>query len=982
VHRRSDRWKYRSESRDSPSGIELGELECQDDKGAAVMDESSNPFPATATVAEPNSLRGTERGVPNGEQAQDRRSGEPARRPLAHEIRELIRENSALRAENTTLQHLCRDYLSAKQRLDRLSSFLEDIFGRGVWDFIRKAKRIRMRLRREGTITGRFWRAGTRLLKRSIRMTAKTTALVRAPVRIGRRWSGFESGAASHQSSVAHDRDAGASRCATTYHELPWRRIGDSAGCRMGHRGHYKILLIAPDQDGADQLPALLRFVELVARCRDFDCRIVLEGRGAVSDAFARLIPTLDVETLVERGIARAHAPGLIAGLFQQWASHRVVIVSSAATGDFFSAFLDRGIAVIPWLVETNPPAGSSGDGGPDWGRSLCRCVSAIGPAGMSPESAARRFGLDSGRIRLIWPQPGGKSSSSDSDWLRFHRAFLRILKAEYDYHPSRELKVSVIVPNYNHAPYLEERLRSIFAQTDPPHEILFLDDASSDESVAVARRLAVESPAPFHMILNETNSGSTFRQWLKGIDLASGDLVWIAESDDACRPAFLERLVPEFFDPTVTLAYCQSASIGPDGQKHADDYLWLTNEISLTHWRHPYSVPGLDEVELALSQRNTIPNASAMLFRKRASLACRADLEWMRLAGDWLFYATQIHGGRISFVPEALNSHRHHERTVRHAFERALELVHEQLHVKAQIFEDFSISARAISRSVSTSVAEYVYRARSLGLDWPLLTSQPRLEPLLKRIRSALRARQQPPRDLRILMVFSGTDRPAGQEAAVRLANALAESFHVFLCSARPWMPEPEVDERITRLEGTLSMTFWSWDKETRPDGTVTEAASSRRAEIIGELIRLHRIDVIHSRGWWADRLVASVHPDPRIPWFLDLRDADDYREDARSDPDFERLSASLLSMIRGVFYSDPDDLVVLPAISTARLGQVMRIFDAFDPGAIRPGGDRSSKVGGSCDRAPFLTAEAYLAAVNEPESRWSESPQVLRTA
>ena len=52
-------------------------------------------------------------------------------------------------------------------------------------------------------------------------------------------------------------------------------------------------------------------------------------------------------------------------------------------------------------------------------------------------------------------------------------------------------LKVSVIIPNYNHAPYIEERLRSVFAQTYPPHEVLFLDDASSDESLAVARRLA-----------------------------------------------------------------------------------------------------------------------------------------------------------------------------------------------------------------------------------------------------------------------------------------------------------------------------------------------------------------------------------------------------------------------------------------------------------------------------------------------------------
>ncbi len=248
-----------------------------------------------------------------------------------------------------------------------------------------------------------------------------------------------------------------------TYHELPWRRIDGPPADRVRPRGQYKILLIAAGEDGSDELPGLLRFVEELTRCRDFDCRIVLGARGALTDAFAQLVPTLDLEKLGEQGIARPHAPGLIAALFQQSASRGVVIVSSAATGDFFSAFLDRGLAVIPWLVDTNRPAGSSGGGRTECGRSLSRCISAIIPAGMSTESAAQRFGLDPGRIRLIRPDPGRESSSVDSAWLRFQREFLRQLTSEFDYHPSRELKVSVIVPNYNHAPYLEERLRSIF---------------------------------------------------------------------------------------------------------------------------------------------------------------------------------------------------------------------------------------------------------------------------------------------------------------------------------------------------------------------------------------------------------------------------------------------------------------------------------------------------------------------------------------
>jgi glycosyltransferase involved in cell wall biosynthesis len=685
---------------------------------------------------------------------------------------------------------------------------------------------------------------------------------------------------------------------------------------------------------------------------------------------------------LVEQGIPRAQSPGYLAGLFQQSGTRRVVIASSAATGDWSSAFLDRGVSVIPWLSETGAPVGPAGSARPAWNHSMSHCLCWISPAGMDPESAARRVGFDPGPIRLVRPEADGESSSSDLAWQRFDREFRRILEAEYEYHPSRELKVSVLIPNYNYAGYLEERLRSIFAQTYLPHEILLLDDASSDESIAIARRLAAECPVRFQIIVNETNSGSTFHQWLKGMELASGDLIWIAESDDACRPEFLERLVPEFFDPAVTLAYCQSAIIGPKGEKHTDDSLALTNEISLTRWLHPYNVSGRAEVELALSQRNTIPNASAVLFRKRANLNCRADLEWMRLAGDWLFYAMQIRDGRIAFVPESLNFHRQHDRTNRHAFERDAQFVREELHVKARIFETFPTSAQAIARSVSSSVAEYVYRVRSVGLDWPALTDQAALEPLLERIRTTLRARHRPTYDLRVLMVLSGQERTAEQQAAVRLANALAGRFQVFLCTARPWMPKPEVDERIIHLEGTLGMTFWAWDEVNCPDGSLSEAASSHRVEIVRELIRLYRIDVIHSRGWWADRLVASVQPEPTIPWFLDLRDGKEYSEPARRDPEFPCRSAPILKMIRGVFYSDPDDLVVLPEISMARPGQILRIFDGDQPGSIRPGVDRSSTVCGHRDRASSLTAQAYLATLDEPESRRSEAIRVLRTA
>ena len=589
-------------------------------------------------------------------------------------------------------------------------------------------------------------------------------------------------------------------------------------------------------------------------------------------------------------------APESLAAVMRRSTCRGVAVVSTATGPEYFTAFADRGIGIIPWIVE---PATTNTSANELVRLAVTRTLRggvAIAPADLEPEIARTRWGLAPDLIQFFPTDPGGATNAHDAAWTQFRQQFLRILEDHHEYHPSRDLKVSVIVPNYNHERYLDERLRSIFAQTYPPHEIIFLDDCSHDDSVAVAQRLAVESPVPFRLVQNETNSGSTFRQWLKGLDLATGDLVWIAESDDACQPQLLERLVPEFFDPAVTLAYVQSASIGPDGRILAPDYLGWSDDLSAAHWRHPYRVPGDEEVELALSQKNTIPNASAVVFRRKAELDCRAELETSRLAGDWLFYAMQIRGGTIAYIPDVLNFHRHHDHTVRTTFERTTQPFVEQLKVKARIFETFPVSPNAISASLARTIQDYRFRLGALGAGRPALTGQPQFVPLLERIEATFTSRLPAARDLRILMVLADIEGGPGREAAISLANAFARRFRVFLCNARPWLLDPEmaahVDEKVVLLEGTLGMTPWAQYGGPRHGSEAHSTVDDPRTEVIAELIRFHRIDVIHTQGWEAVRLVSAVAPEPRIPWFVNLQDG----ETPWHDADFGRIAGELL--------------------------------------------------------------------------------------
>jgi glycosyltransferase involved in cell wall biosynthesis len=66
---------------------------------------------------------------------------------------------------------------------------------------------------------------------------------------------------------------------------------------------------------------------------------------------------------------------------------------------------------------------------------------------------------------------------------------------------------LSVIVPNYNHAQFLSQRLDSILAQTFKDYELIALDDASSDESREVLARYAKQ--VLMRLVITEKNSGS-----------------------------------------------------------------------------------------------------------------------------------------------------------------------------------------------------------------------------------------------------------------------------------------------------------------------------------------------------------------------------------------------------------------------------------------------------------------------------------------
>lgn len=236
--------------------------------------------------------------------------------------------------------------------------------------------------------------------------------------------------------------------------------------------------------------------------------------------------------------------------------------------------------------------------------------------------------------------------------------------KASYTYpaRESKELLVSIIVPNFNHAPFLRQRLESIFSQTYKNFEVILLDDSSRDSSSEILKEFQQLFPEKTKLALNDKNSGSVFRQWEKGIKLAKGDLIWIAESDDYCDLTFLETLVPFFFEESVTLAFSRSDFVDQHGKKVWDTEEYL-GKLDRARWADEFTLPAKSIVLSYFHQLNIIPNVSSAIFRNPSEHVLFQDPMWlgMKVCGDWIFYLNIISGGSISYSHRTTNYYRQH---------------------------------------------------------------------------------------------------------------------------------------------------------------------------------------------------------------------------------------------------------------------------------------------------------------------------------
>ena len=208
--------------------------------------------------------------------------------------------------------------------------------------------------------------------------------------------------------------------------------------------------------------------------------------------------------------------------------------------------------------------------------------------------------------------------------------------------------EVSIIVPNYNHGRYLRQRIDSVLNQTFKNFEVIILDDCSTDES-----RIIIESykehPQITQIVFNTLNTGSPFLQWKKGIEMARGTWIWIAESDDWCEATFLETVLT-YTDEGTVISNCQSMIVNQE-----DAILWETNSGKLIDkWN--------GEVFFKKNLKdNLIINASMAIFRRSIYESIEKHFLKYRYIGDWVFWCELSLKGNIVVSGKKLNYFRKH---------------------------------------------------------------------------------------------------------------------------------------------------------------------------------------------------------------------------------------------------------------------------------------------------------------------------------
>jgi glycosyltransferase involved in cell wall biosynthesis len=227
---------------------------------------------------------------------------------------------------------------------------------------------------------------------------------------------------------------------------------------------------------------------------------------------------------------------------------------------------------------------------------------------------------------------------------------------------------VSIIIPSYRHAAYLQERFDCLINQSFRDWKMLVIDDHSPDDSMERIRELAVDPRIEIREHTKNQGLNATINE---GLEWAQGEYVHIAESDDAIDSSLLERLVGLLEGrPHVGLAHAALEVVDEQSER-----MWLYRDRLpddvRAHLAKDYVASGQDEFRRLVVGVNHIGNCSGVLFRRSCFEKYGGRDERFRQTAEWHMWMRYCLGWDVAYCAEPLVKWRRHEASVRREISR-----------------------------------------------------------------------------------------------------------------------------------------------------------------------------------------------------------------------------------------------------------------------------------------------------------------------
>lgn len=268
---------------------------------------------------------------------------------------------------------------------------------------------------------------------------------------------------------------------------------------------------------------------------------------------------------------------------------------------------------------------------------------------------------------------------------------------------------VTALVPSYNHGQFIQRRIESILNQTYKNIELIVIDDGSQDNSDEVIK--SVLARHEFRYIRNEKNTGTPFAAWETVLSLATGNYIWVCESDDFAEPSYLETAVSALeANKDAVFFYCNSWVVDSSGERIDHTSTYFHNIWKETRWDAGFCTDGIQELLNFQLRGQTVPNMSSALIRAQAFRAAyRPFLKKLKLTGDWLFVGDLLCHGRVVFCAETLSNFRRHEETSRVRVKSARSQAEFTL-TKYLLFRKGGRPVREFAQLMSTDAIRFLY--------------------------------------------------------------------------------------------------------------------------------------------------------------------------------------------------------------------------------------------------------------------------------